>query len=257
MAEQQIRKIVITTDNIIEMNELIRKAGQTTNEEIHASIKTTLNNWSGGKAQPQDNTGLFTINKATKLPEEDEENPSGRSTTVKIFLSSTESSLIEDALAKISANLHLSCLGTLIVVLPDISDDVTLESLQSMWVALEAAVEKGTVQSLGLADIPYRLLTELYEWAKIKPSVVQLNLSTCCSVPTDVNNFAKEHDIQVLTHSDSPEIIDDELVSTITGRLGLTGMTADVEWVARHRTIQRCYGTIEDKGYTVALNCHG
>ena len=34
MAEEQIRKIVISTGNIMEMNELIRKAGQTTNEEV-------------------------------------------------------------------------------------------------------------------------------------------------------------------------------------------------------------------------------
>lgn len=51
------------------------------------------------------------------------------------------------------------------------------------------------------------------------------------------------------------EIVDEDIVSSITSRLGITG--AQLQWVARHRTIQQCFGLVQDKGYTLALACNG
>lgn len=55
----------------------------------------------------------------------------------------------------------------MIVTPPDVSDDATLESLEPLWVALEDAVGRGEVMSIGLADVSYQLFRDLYTWAKV------------------------------------------------------------------------------------------
>lgn len=37
---------------------------------------------------------------------------------------------------------------------------------------------------------------------QVKPSSNQVNLASCCVMPPDLTAFAKEFDIQLLTHSD-------------------------------------------------------
>jgi len=39
---------------------------------------------------------------------------------------------------------------------------------------------------------------------QVKPAINQVNLTTCCVIPQDLTEFAKEHDIQLLTHNDPP-----------------------------------------------------
>ncbi|XP_063608555.1 glutamate--cysteine ligase regulatory subunit-like [Penaeus indicus] len=254
MSSSQPRRVVLSTGNILEMEDLIRKAGQTTSEELSGSIKTTLNSWEGGKVDLQ-NGGVFTIQRNFKRLATNDN--SGTKTTVKLFLSNNESTQVEDAIRTVCDGLDLPSIDSVIVSPPDVSDDVTLASLEPMWRALEDAVDRGAVKAIGLADIPVRALVELYEWAKVKPTTVQVNLSSCCVVPQELTTFAQNNDIQVLTHNDPAEIVDEEVISTITSRLGLSGVQCQVEWVARHRTIQQCFGLIQDKGYTLALACDG
>lgn len=252
-AAPQVRKVVLTTGNILEMEELIRKAGQTTTEELRGSINTTLNSWNGSKDDAQ-NGDVFSIRRCiNNQPSQDK---SCTKTTVKIFLSNNESMQVEDAIKTMTAGLELPRIDTVIVTPPDISDDVTLKYMEPVWRALEDAVAGGTVGDIGLADVSTRLFMELYEWAKIKPTTVQVNLSSCCVVPQELNSFAQQHDVQVLTHSDPAEIVDEDIVTTITSRLGLSGAECQIEWIARHRTIQQCFGLVRDKGYTLALSCN-
>lgn len=42
------------------------------------------------------------------------------------------------------------------------------------------------------------------EFLQVKPSINQVNLTTCCVIPPELTEFAKEHDIQLLTHCDPP-----------------------------------------------------
>lgn len=50
---------------------------------------------------------------------------------------------------------------------PDVSDDVTREALEPVWQTLEAAVDRGMVASIGLADISPDLFTDIYQWARV------------------------------------------------------------------------------------------
>ncbi|KAG7172546.1 glutamate--cysteine ligase regulatory subunit-like [Homarus americanus] len=253
-AQPRVRKVILSTGNILEMEDLIRKAGQTTNEELRGSIKKTLNNWEGRKAEAQNGDVLTIQRSLNNVPPKEN---SGTKTTVKLFLSNTDSSQVEDAIKTVTTGLDLPHIDSVIVTPPDVSDDATLESLEPMWQALEDAVNRGVVTGIGLADVSTRLFTELYEWAKVKPTTMQVNLSSCCIVPQELSTFAQQHDIQVLTHNDPAEIVDEEVVSTITSCLGLSTGQCQIQWIARHRTIQQCFGLIQDKGYTLALACDG
>lgn len=37
---------------------------------------------------------------------------------------------------------------------------------------------------------------------QVKPSVAQVNLDVCCVVPPEMQEFTKDHEIQLLTHND-------------------------------------------------------
>ncbi|KAK3871530.1 hypothetical protein Pcinc_023336 [Petrolisthes cinctipes] len=252
--QQEVRRVVLWTGNILEMEELIRKAGQTTIEELRGSIKTTLNSW-GGWEEEEDIGEVLTIQRQAKTPTTPPDDTTGNKTTVKLFLSNNDSEQVEDALKTMSSTLKLPQLDSVIVTPPDVSDDVTREALEPVWQTLEAAVDRGVVASIGLADVSPHLFADIYTWAKVKPTTVQVNLSSCCVVPKELTTFAQQNDVQVLTHNDPAEIVDEDIVSTITSRLGLAG--TQIEWIARYRTIQQCRGLVQEKGYTLVLSCQG
>lgn len=80
--------------------------------------------------------------------------------------------------------------------------NVCLEKLKNFWKVLEELVLSGKVAQIGVADVEESAFRSLYEWAKIKPSIIQINLATCCVVPPTLQTFCKENDVQLLTHSD-------------------------------------------------------
>ena len=61
--------------------------------------------------------------------------------------------------------LGISSVETLILSLTtDIKD---LNEIKKLWLVLEDCVEKGKLDSLGIADLNVALLTELYSWCKV------------------------------------------------------------------------------------------
>lgn len=77
-----------------------------------------------------------------------------------------------------------------------------LEKLKNIWKTLEELVLNGKVLQIGIADVEETIFRSLFEWAKVKPSIIQINLATCCVVPPTLQSFCKENDVQLLTHSD-------------------------------------------------------
>lgn len=81
--------------------------------------------------------------------------------------------------------------------------DASFANLKKLWQILEEYVDKANICHLGIADLDADTLTDLYEWCRVKPVIAQINLSTCCVVPPEMQEFCAKHDIQLLTHSDS------------------------------------------------------
>ncbi|KAL7642874.1 UNVERIFIED_CONTAM: hypothetical protein RMT77_006162 [Armadillidium vulgare] len=250
-----IKKIVLHTGNILDNEELVRKVGKTTLEELRACVKTTLNNWNKDKntneileirGTERITNGVSMIDGSLPLD--------GSKTTVKIFLSRNCAEHVEDAIKTLKNELCMDKLHTVIIIPPDVSDDVPLDDLKPVWEALEVAVSDGEVGSIGIADLSPQLFKELYEWAEVKPAIIQVNLSSCCSVSEDLTLFAAQKDVQVLTHNDDPEVVDEDIIATILSRVELNGANCELSWLTRHRVIQTCYGLVTNKGYTLSID---
>lgn len=102
-----------------------------------------------------------------------------------------------------------------------------LTSLKQLWTKVEEYVKIGKLSSVGLSDVSTNEFIDLFHWAnvrllqylsmtiflhvtfisyslfiQIKPNIIQIVLATCCVVPAALQEFTKENDVQLLTHSD-------------------------------------------------------
>lgn len=80
--------------------------------------------------------------------------------------------------------------------------DKSFENLKRLWLVLEEYSEAKRIKQLGVSDLNADTIRKLYEWAKVQPTITQINLSACCVVPPDLKEFCNEKEIQLLTHSD-------------------------------------------------------
>lgn len=84
----------------------------------------------------------------------------------------------------------------------DIDQNETTANIQNIWRILERYVRNKKIHQIGISDIEENVFRVLYDWANVKPSIIQINLATCCVVPPSLQLFCKENEIQLLTHSD-------------------------------------------------------
>lgn len=263
------RRIILNTGNVLELDDVIKKGSNTAADELKSSVKTTLNSWTGSESQQKGDICINRTNNVDIVNGEDKcvgvhqvnnvdgsggvDGKGGLKVTIKLFLSDNTDEFVKAAVETVLRDLSLKCIDSVILVPPDVSDYVDVDMVAPAWKALEEAVREGQILSIGIADIGAKLLEDLYNWAQVKPSAVQVNISSCCIVPQELSAFAQQNDVQVLTHNDPNEIIDEEVVTTISSRLGVTD--CKVDWIVRHRIIQQCFALVHSKGWTVALSC--
>lgn len=76
------------------------------------------------------------------------------------------------------------------------------ENFKFMWKKLRAAKAAGKISQLGVADMDLNTLTDIFDDMKFDFTILQINTKTCCVVPPELQQFCKDHEIQLLTHSD-------------------------------------------------------
>jgi len=132
------------------------------------------------------------------------EDRTGLKVSLKLFLYNAEREEINRAIDRGLEESSVDYLDTLVLSFPgqDRHSRLTLETIQETWLVLEANVLKNRVKMIGICDLDPQLFIQLYNWATVKPSIVQINLSSCCVVPPELSSFCKENGVQLLTHSD-------------------------------------------------------
>jgi len=142
----------------------------------------------------------------------------------------------------------------------------SLDSQVKTWRALESLQEKGTIAQLGVAEFSSERLEKLLPEVKVKPTVDQISVKDCCVVPKTLIMYAKEHQIELLTHSDCTDILPPgttrELLGPGKDGAGIIaarpdagddepGLKGDVEpqWVIKYTAVVKNRGVIENKGY--------
>ncbi|KAH8382786.1 hypothetical protein KR009_005239 [Drosophila setifemur] len=122
-----------------------------------------------------------------------------------------------------------------------------VEELKELYQSLEQYALKQKITQLGIADLDAAALEELHKGAQVVPTIAQVNLSTCCVVPAELQEFCAAHDIQLNTHSDPELLLQDEQFAALA-----PGYTID--WSLRYQVHVRCRGVLTAKGYIVGAS---
>jgi aldehyde reductase len=115
--------------------------------------------------------------------------------------------------------------------------DVTL---LDTWKAMETLVDHGKCRAIGLSDITLDTLKPIYDSARIKPSVVQVE-SHPYLPETELLEFCKERGIVFLAfaplgHGMKPGLLEDPVISAIAARVGKTPAQILLAWAVQRGT---------------------
>jgi aldehyde reductase len=113
-------------------------------------------------------------------------------------------------------------------------------TLLETWKAMESLVDRGRCRAIGLSDITLDGLLPIYEAARIKPAVVQVE-SHPYLPETELLEFCKEKGIVFLAfaplgHGMRPGPLEDPVVLAIAARVGKTPAQVLLAWAVQRGT---------------------
>lgn len=248
---ETVRYITVNTGNVLSLNDLTKKPNQNSTDELSDAIKITLNEWPGCEEHAQSIVVCRrhddTVDKMSAQARQN------LKIGIKLFINKVNEKGLNEAVATALTTLNLEYIDNLIISYHnhEENEDQQLENLKSIWAVVEKFVENKKVLQLGCSDIEEQTFRDLHQWATIKPNIIQINLATCCVVPPSLQEFCKDNDIQLLTHSDPSEILPSTAVSSIFKEEDLI-----LNWVLRFFVHIKCRGVLATKGYLVSLHRH-
>ncbi|NWU92034.1 GSH0 ligase, partial [Upupa epops] len=247
--------LTLQTGNLLNWGCLRKKCPATPSEEVRDCVQKTLTEWSSKIGQDLDQQ-ILEVLECTVAQAVEKINPDERDelkVSAKLFLLGSNSSSIRDAIDLACSALGVAQLDSVIIAPPPVEDGTTLslEYLQPYWQELENLVQNKKVVAIGTSDLDKTLLEQLYLWARVKPSSNQVNLASCCVMPPDLTAFAKEFDIQLLTHNDPKELLceasfQEVLQESIQNTKAHEWIPL---WLLRYSVIVKSRGIIKSKGY--------
>ena len=113
-------------------------------------------------------------------------------------------------------------------------------TLLDTWRAMESLVDHGKCRAIGLSDISLNELLPIYESARIKPAVVQVEAHPYLP-ETELLEFCKEKGIVFLAfaplgHGMRPGPLEDPVISAIAARVGKTPAQVLLAWAVQRGT---------------------
>jgi alcohol dehydrogenase (NADP+) len=113
-------------------------------------------------------------------------------------------------------------------------------TLQDTWKALETLVDHGKCRAIGLSDITLDKLKPIYESARIKPAVVQVE-SHPYLPETELLDFCNKNGIVLLAfaplgHGMTPGLLEDPVINGIAKRINKTPAQVLLAWAIQRGT---------------------
>jgi alcohol dehydrogenase (NADP+) len=113
-------------------------------------------------------------------------------------------------------------------------------TLLDTWRAMESLVDHGKCRAIGLSDISLDELSPIYESARIRPSVVQVEAHPYLP-ETELLEFCKQKGIVFLAfaplgHGLKPGPLEDPVISAIAARTGKTAAQVLLAWAVQRGT---------------------
>lgn len=113
-------------------------------------------------------------------------------------------------------------------------------TLLDTWRSMESLVDHGKCRAIGLSDIGLNELLPIYESARIKPAVVQVEAHPYLP-ETELLEFCKEKGVVLLAfaplgHGARPGPIEDPVITSIAARVGKTPAQVLLAWAVQRGT---------------------
>ncbi|MBV8671963.1 MAG: aldo/keto reductase [Acidobacteriaceae bacterium] len=113
-------------------------------------------------------------------------------------------------------------------------------TLLDTWRAMEDLMDQGSCRAIGLSDITLDGVVEIYESARIKPAVVEVE-SHPYLPETELLDFCKEKGIIFLAfaplgHGMKPGLLEDPVIAEISARIGKTPAQVLLAWAVQRGT---------------------
>jgi alcohol dehydrogenase (NADP+) len=113
-------------------------------------------------------------------------------------------------------------------------------TLMDTWRAMEKLVDRGMCKAIGLSDVSLEQLREVFDQARIKPSVVQIE-SHPYLPETEILEFCKLNGVVMLAfaplgHGIKPGVLEDPVIRAIAQRAGKTPAQVLLAWAIQRGT---------------------
>ncbi|MGO9483995.1 MAG: aldo/keto reductase [Rhodomicrobium sp.] len=113
-------------------------------------------------------------------------------------------------------------------------------TLMETWRALEHLVDEGCCKSIGLSDVSLEKVQEIFEAARIKPAVVQVE-SHPYLPQWDLLDFCQQHGIVMLAfaalgHGMEPKLLENPVITAIAQRAHKTPAQVVLAWAVQRGT---------------------
>ena len=113
-------------------------------------------------------------------------------------------------------------------------------TLVDTWRAMESLVDHGKCRAIGLSDVTLDKLKPIYESARIKPAVVQVE-SHPYLPETELLQYCKDHGIVLLAfaplgHGMTPGLIGDPVITAVAARIKKTSAQVLLAWAVQRGT---------------------
>ncbi|XP_038063850.1 glutamate--cysteine ligase regulatory subunit-like [Patiria miniata] len=176
--------------------------------------------------------------------------------TVKLMLSNADMGIATQAVAMALKELGTSKIDGVLLSMParPFDEELTVDHYKPVWKELEELVRQDRIKTLGVCDMELGMLTEFYSWAQVKPTTNQMNQASCCVIPPALKEFANENTIQLVSHSDSNDILPPDVFQDVLRTHypeHADSASWHPSWVLRYTALIKNRGIITTKGYIV------
>ncbi|XP_071442598.1 glutamate--cysteine ligase regulatory subunit-like [Hetaerina americana] len=257
VAKKNVGRLLIDTGNILSINEVKMKAGQNTTEELLESLKFKIRTCKVAVDEAECDEMEVPINgnhRSLKLDSYEERKD--LKVTVKVFVRQYDGDVIREALTRGFTTLNVQVFDSVVLALRG-DNPLPFATIQNAYKILEEFVKEKKVFCIGVSDIETDVFVSLYEWAEVKPGIVQINLAHCCVVPPPLQTFTRENGVQLLTHSDPVDILPDSslgaAIADLDFPLAKRMYNHSLEWATRYHIHIKCRGVLASKGYILSL----
>jgi alcohol dehydrogenase (NADP+) len=175
--------------------------------------------------------------------------------TTKLWNNNHRPERVQPAIESSRERLQVECIDLYLMHTPyaflpgddqdprDENDNVIYDqetTLMDTWKAMEKLVDRGMCKAIGLSDVSLEQLREVFDQARIKPSVVQIE-SHPYLPETEILEFCKVNGVVMLAfaplgHGIKPGVLEDPVILAIAERVGKTPAQVLLAWAIQRGT---------------------